>query len=58
MCDDPAERSFTCPAMVRGYHIYNAIWEAYIGEELACLCETDNEHDRYAVSIVKSIYSL
>ena len=55
MCDGPAERSsFTRPAMVRGYHIYNAIWEAYVGEELACLRETDNEHDRYTVSVVKS----
>ena len=55
MCDGSAERSsFTRPAMVRGYHIYNAIWEAYIGEELACLRETDNEHEHYAVSVVKS----
>ena len=27
--------SFTREAMVRGYHIYNSIWEAYIGEELS-----------------------
>ena len=33
--------------MLYGKHIY-------IGEELAYLRETDNEHDRYAVSIVKS----
>ena len=26
--------SFTREAMVRGYHIYNSIWEAYIGKEL------------------------
>ena len=24
-------RSFTREAMVRGYHIHNSIWEAYIG---------------------------
>ena len=28
--------SFTREAMVRGYHVYNSIWEAYIGEELSC----------------------
>ena len=55
MCDGPADRSsFTRPAMMRGYHDYYAIREAYIGEELSCLLKTDNEHDRYAVSIIKS----
>ena len=34
--------SFTREAMVRGYHVYNSIWEAYIGEEL--LCQRDEEN--------------
>ena len=34
--------SFIREAMVRGYHIYNSIWEAYIGEEL--LCQQDEEN--------------
>ena len=46
--------SFTREAMVRGYHIYNSIWEAYIGEELSCQREEDNAHDPYAVAVLKS----
>ena len=49
-----AVRSFTREAMVRGYHIYNSIWEAYIGEELSCQRDEDNEHDPYAVAVLKS----
>ena len=46
--------SFTREATVRGYHIYNSIWEAYIGEELSCQREEDNAHDPYAVAVLKS----
>ena len=46
--------SFTREAMVRDYHIYNSIWEAYIGEELSCQREEDNAHDPYAVAVLKS----
>ena len=49
-----AVHSFTREAMVRGYHIYNSIWEAYIGEELSCQRDEDNEHDPYAVAVLKS----
>ena len=45
---------FTREVMVRGYHIYNSIWEAYIGEELSCQRDEDNRHDPYAVSVMKS----
>ena len=40
--------------MVRGYHIYNSIWEAYIGEELLCQQDEENRHDPYAVAVLKS----
>ena len=40
--------------MVRGYHIYNSIWEAYIGEELLCQWDGGNRHDPYAVAVPKS----
>ena len=32
---------------MRGYHIYNEIWDAMIGEELQCLRESNNANDRY-----------
>ena len=45
---------FTREAMVRGYHIYNSIWEVYISEELSCQREKDNAHNPYAVAVLKS----
>ena len=36
---------------VRGYHIYQDIREAAVGETLVCLREPQNSHDRYAVAV-------
>ena len=52
--DLSAHSSFSRVAMVRGYHIYNSIWEAYIGEELLCQWDEENRHDPYAVAVLKS----
>ena len=41
------------PCCVRGYHVYQAIWTAGIGEELLCEREPTNAVDRYAVAVVK-----
>ena len=38
---------------VRGYHIYQDVWEAVIGETLQCVREPENTHDRYAVAVKK-----
>ena len=38
---------------VRDFQVYSEIWEPYIGEELQCVREEDNDHDPYAVSIIK-----
>ena len=38
---------------VRGYHIYNAIWSAPLGEELQCQREIGNSSDLYAVAVLK-----
>ncbi len=38
---------------VRGYHIYQAIWTAAVGEVLACEREPRNTTDRYAVAVKK-----
>ncbi len=42
------------PCCVRGYHVYQAIWAAVIGEVLPCTREPTNPTDRYAVAVVKS----
>jgi len=33
--------------------MYFAIWESFIGEDLPCEMEEDNNHDPYAVSMIK-----
>ena len=46
--------TFEVEAMVRGYHVYEEIWDASIGEELLCAREPTNPHDPFAVAVVKS----
>ena len=43
------------PDIQHGYHIYQRIWDAIVGEELYMLCECkmDNKRDRYAVAVIK-----
>ena len=38
---------------MRGYHIYNRVWEAAIGVLLGCIREPSNVLDQYAVGVVK-----
>ena len=40
-------------SVVRGHRIYKAVWTPVIGEELLLQPEDDNEHDRYAVSLLR-----
>ena len=44
---------FEIPSCVRGYHIYEHIWVAAIGEGLDCAREPYNATDRYAVAVMK-----
>ena len=44
---------FSVAAMVRGYHIYEDIWDATVGEELPCQREPDNRQDPFAVAVVR-----
>lgn len=46
--------TFSIEAMVRGYHVYQDIWDAAHGEELPCQREPMNSKDPYAVAVVKS----
>ena len=36
-----------------GYHVYNDIWTAIVGEELECAREVGNAKDRYVVSVLR-----
>ena len=46
--------TFEVEAMVRGYHVYEEIWDASIGEELLCTREPTIPLDPFAVAVVKS----
>jgi len=39
---------------IRGYHVYQEIWDAAVDEELICQPERSNAHDRYAVTVLKN----
>ena len=47
--------SLLVASKVRGFRVCSEIWEPYIREELQCFREEDNDHDPYAVSIIKSV---
>ena len=47
MCEKKME-SFRKESSVSGYHIYRELWEAAIGEDLACQRECGNATDAYA----------
>ena len=40
-------------SMVRGYHEYQSVWSAIVGEELQCRIELSNPHDLFAVAVCK-----
>ena len=45
---------FTIDAMVRGYHEYQSVWQASLGEKLKCVREVGNRSDVFAVAVVKA----
>ena len=48
--------SFSFNSYARGYHTYMKIWNPVNGAVLVCMQETDNPHDKYAVSIICNLY--
>ena len=56
MCDTRTRTrmsSFVIDSVIRGHHIYKAIWEPVNGEELNTKRETGNSHDPLAVAVTK-----
>ena len=51
-----SRHSFVVNNVIRGFHIYKAIWGPVIGEELGTVREVGNSHDTLAVAVVKSLY--
>ena len=44
---------FSISSVVRGYHIYQDVWSAGVGEQLTCDREPGNRHDTFAVAVKK-----
>jgi hypothetical protein len=42
------------PCCIRGYHVYEAIWNTVCGEQLTCEREPSNSFNRYAVTVVRN----
>ena len=47
------EETFSIVSVVRGLHIYKSVQTPLLGERLSVRPETGNNHDKYAISIVK-----
>jgi len=50
---DISRATYNYDSEVMGYHIYKDVWEPTNGEVLACLRETGNDFDCFAVSVMK-----
>ena len=44
--------TYTVETIVRGYHVYQNVWDAAVGQVLPCQRERGNVHEPYAVAIV------
>ena len=45
--------SFQYQSFVRGHHVYLNSWTPVVGEQLVVRRELDNNHDQYAVAVIK-----
>ena len=46
-------RKFSFDSVIRGYHIYKKVWTLSVGEVCLLVKEEANEHDHFAVSVMK-----
>ena len=43
-------------SVIRGHHVYKSVWTPEVGKELSLVTEDGNEHDKYAVAVIKDGY--
>jgi len=48
-----ASLSVTLSSVIRGHHVYKTIWMPSIGENLEVQVDEGNEHDSFAVAVIK-----
>ena len=46
--------SVTFNSVIREYHVYKTIWTPIIGETLELQLDEGNDHDRFAVAVIKA----
>jgi len=46
--------SITFKSFITGHHVYKEVWSPVVGEDLICLPEPENSHDKYAIKILKN----
>ena len=44
---------FSFDSLIRGHHIYKNIWTPSVGEVLLLVKQEENEHDCFAISVMK-----
>ena len=47
-------RSFSASGIIQGYHVYQRIWTPHVGEKVTMVREPGNEHDQFAVAVLKT----
>ena len=52
--DGGSSRSFRVESFIRGYHVYQRIWNPEVGEVAVAVLEDGNTHDRYATAILEA----
>ena len=49
---------FSIESMIRGYHVYQDVWQAVLDEELTCRREPFNPNDPFAVSVLRDNHTV
>ena len=44
---------YVIDSCIRGHHIYKEVWSPFVNEKLTCAIEEGNNHDPYAVAVMK-----
>ena len=40
-------------SVVKGHHVYKAVWAPFLGEELSVQPEDHNDHDEHAIAVTR-----
>ena len=46
--------SITFKSFITGHHVYKEVWSPVLDDDLTCLPEPENSHDKYAIKVSKN----